>query len=101
MGRHRRKATWSRWAGPGRRPSSFRTTVARRHNRLESRSTIESHDNVERRRGAMNQWTGPYVSRRRLLKGAAAVAGVSALATPARGWAQGDKKVVLSTWGGD
>jgi putative spermidine/putrescine transport system substrate-binding protein len=49
----------------------------------------------------MSQWTGPYISRRDVLKGAGVLAGVSAVGTPATGYAQGDKKVVLSTWGGD
>jgi len=41
-----------------------------------------------------------FISRRRVLKGAAAVAGASALgAIPAFG--QADKRIVLSTWGGD
>ena len=40
-----------------------------------------------------------YISRRRVLAGAAAVAGVGALGTlPALG--QANKKIVLSTWGG-
>jgi putative spermidine/putrescine transport system substrate-binding protein len=42
----------------------------------------------------------PYISRRGVLKGAAAVMGVGALgAFPAFG--QANKKIVLSTWGGD
>jgi putative spermidine/putrescine transport system substrate-binding protein len=42
----------------------------------------------------------PYISRRGLLKGAAAVAGAGALgAVPAFG--QVNKRIVLSTWGGD
>lgn len=42
----------------------------------------------------------PYLSRRGMLKGAAAVAGAAALgAVPAFG--QANKRIVLSTWGGD
>ena len=48
----------------------------------------------------MSKSMNPHVSRRTVLQGAAAVAGASALgAMPA--WAQADKKIVLSTWGGD
>jgi putative spermidine/putrescine transport system substrate-binding protein len=48
----------------------------------------------------MTDRTNPYISRRRVLAGAAAVAGVGALGTlPAFG--QASKKIVLSTWGGD
>ena len=48
----------------------------------------------------MTKLKGPYISRRTTLKGAAALAGAGALgAMPA--WAQADKKIVLSTWGGD
>jgi putative spermidine/putrescine transport system substrate-binding protein len=48
----------------------------------------------------MSMTKKPYISRRSALQGAAAVAGVSALgAFPAFG--QADKRIVLSTWGGD
>src|SRR5258708_38445893 len=47
-----------------------------------------------------NKTKQSFISRRRVLRGAAAVAGASALsAIPAFG--QADKKIVLSTWGGD
>jgi putative spermidine/putrescine transport system substrate-binding protein len=48
----------------------------------------------------MSMTKSPYISRRTALQGAAAIAGVGALgAFPA--YAQADKRVVLSTWGGD
>ena len=57
--------------------------------------------NRSRKGGAMsNKTMQSHVSRRGVLKGAAAVAGLGALgAFPAFG--QTDKKIVLSTWGGD
>ena len=48
----------------------------------------------------MSMTKSPYISRRTALQGAAAIAGVGALgAFPAH--AQADKRIVLSTWGGD
>jgi putative spermidine/putrescine transport system substrate-binding protein len=48
----------------------------------------------------MTERTNPCISRRHVLAGAAAVAGIGALgALPALG--QGSKRIVLSTWGGD
>ena len=49
----------------------------------------------------MTDWMGPYISRRGFLKGAAALAGASAAGAAAPARAQADKKIVLSTWGGD
>jgi putative spermidine/putrescine transport system substrate-binding protein len=49
----------------------------------------------------MSEWTGPYISRRSLLKGTAALAAAGAAGAAAPALAQADKKVVLSTWGGD
>ena len=44
---------------------------------------------------------GPMISRRATLAGAAAVAGASALGGGRIAFAQGNKRIVLSTWGGD
>jgi putative spermidine/putrescine transport system substrate-binding protein len=49
----------------------------------------------------MSESKGPYISRRSVLKGTAALAGAGALGASMPAWAQGDKKIVLSTWGGD
>jgi putative spermidine/putrescine transport system substrate-binding protein len=49
----------------------------------------------------MSESKGPYISRRSVLTGAAALAGAGALGGGAPAWAQADKKIVLSTWGGD
>ena len=49
----------------------------------------------------MTQWTGPYISRRRALEGAAALAAASTFGAVGPAQAQADKKIVLSTWGGD
>jgi putative spermidine/putrescine transport system substrate-binding protein len=49
----------------------------------------------------MSESKGPYISRRSVLKGTAVLAGAGALGASVPAWAQGDKKIVLSTWGGD
>ncbi len=48
----------------------------------------------------MKSTFGPYISRRSALTGAAAIAGTAAFGT-SPSWAQANKRIVLSTWGGD